>query len=113
MSFFIIAIVLLLNEPGQLIWSSDEQCARRAGFHSQQEQEICLFSTVSRLLLGATQPPIQREQVTLSLGVKWSLREAKHLYHPMPRARMVELYLQSSIRLHIVALKYLDKATAS
>jgi hypothetical protein len=49
-------------------------------FDSQQGQEIFLFSTVFRLALEPTQPPIQWVLGTLSLGVKWQGHEADHSF---------------------------------
>jgi hypothetical protein len=47
------------------------------GFESQQGLGIFLFNTtVSRPTLGSTHPPIPWVQGALSLGVKWSGREA-------------------------------------
>jgi hypothetical protein len=47
-------------------------------FDSWQEQGIFLYSTVSRLALGSTQPPIQWVLGTLSLEVKQLGREAEY-----------------------------------
>jgi len=46
-----------------------------------------LFTTVSRPVLGPTQPPVQWIPGALSLGVKRPGREADHL-HLVPRSRM-------------------------
>jgi hypothetical protein len=48
------------------------------GFNSQQEQEIFLYSTASRLILGPTLPPIQWVLGVLSLGVKQPRHEPHH-----------------------------------
>jgi hypothetical protein len=56
---------------------------RVLGFDSQQGLEIFLFTTVSRMAMGLTQPPIQ-----WVLGVKWPGREADHSPHLVPRSRM-------------------------
>jgi hypothetical protein len=45
---------------------------------SWQGLGIFLFTTVSRMALGPTQPPIQRVPGVLSLGVKWPGAEAEH-----------------------------------
>jgi len=45
-------------------------------FDSQQGLGIFLFSTVSRLVLGSTQPPIQWVPGVFSPGVKWLGHEA-------------------------------------
>jgi hypothetical protein len=48
------------------------------GFDSRQGQEISLYYVASRLVVGPTQPPIQRVSVPLSSRVKRSGREADH-----------------------------------
>jgi hypothetical protein len=48
------------------------------GFDSQRRLGIFLFTTVSRTVLGPTQPPIQWVPWALSLGVKRPGREADH-----------------------------------
>jgi hypothetical protein len=58
------------------------------GFESRQGLRIFLFSTVSRLALGPTQPPIQLVAGALSLGVKRPGREADHSLYLMPRSRI-------------------------
>jgi hypothetical protein len=57
-----------------------------------------------RLALGPTHPPVQCVPGTLSLEVKRLGREADHQLHLVPRSRMLELYLDSPIRLHGVVL---------
>jgi hypothetical protein len=55
-----------------------------------------LITTASRIALGPTQPPIQWVPGVLSLGVKWSGREADH--SPSSSAEVkecVEMYLHS------------------
>jgi len=57
---------------------------------------IFLFTTVSRLALGLTQPPVQWVLGALYLGVKRPRREVDH--SPSSSAEVkefVELYLQS------------------
>jgi hypothetical protein len=51
---------------------------RVLGFDSQQGLGIFLFTTMSRTLLGPTQPPIQWVPGVLSLGVKQPGREGDH-----------------------------------
>jgi hypothetical protein len=48
------------------------------GFDSQQGLGIFLFTTVSRMALESTQPPMQWVTGNLSLEVKWLGREADH-----------------------------------
>jgi hypothetical protein len=48
------------------------------GFDSRQRLGILLFTTMSRIALGLTQPPIQWLPVALSLGIKWPGRAADH-----------------------------------
>jgi hypothetical protein len=61
--------------------------------------KISLFTTESGPALGPTQPPIQWESGTPSPGVKLTA----HI-HLVQNSRMLELYLQSSIRLHGIVL---------
>jgi hypothetical protein len=75
------------------------------GFESRQRLGIFLFTTVSRPVLGHTQPPIQWIKRALSLGVKRPERAADH--SPPSSAEFkecVELCLHSPIRLHSVVL---------
>jgi hypothetical protein len=48
------------------------------GFDSWQRLVIFLFTTMSRMTLGLTQPPIQWVPEALSLWVKWTECEADH-----------------------------------
>jgi hypothetical protein len=48
------------------------------GFDSRWGLRIFLFITMSRMVLGPTQPPIQWMPGSLSLGVKWLRHEADH-----------------------------------
>jgi hypothetical protein len=48
------------------------------GFDFRQELGIFLFTTAPRPALGLTQPPIQRLQAALYLGVKRPDHEADH-----------------------------------
>jgi hypothetical protein len=69
--------------------------------HSRRGLRIFLFTAVSRLALGPTQPPIQWVPGALSRGVKRPGREADH--SPPSSAEVkesVKLYLHSPIRLH-------------
>jgi hypothetical protein len=66
---------------------------------------IFLFATASRLALGPTQPPIQWGTGVSFRGIKRPGRDADH--SPPSGAKVkeyVKLYLESSIRLHGVAL---------
>jgi hypothetical protein len=60
-----------------LSWYSDSLWVGQPG-SSSQHGKIFLFSTVSRLALGPTQPPIQWVLGAISLGVKWPEHEADH-----------------------------------
>jgi hypothetical protein len=51
---------------------------RVLGFDSRRELRIFLFTTVSKMVLGPTQPPIQWVSGALTLGVKRPGREADH-----------------------------------
>jgi hypothetical protein len=73
--------------------------AGQPGFHSQQVQEIFLFSIASRSALGPIQPRIQCVLGALPPGVRRQRPGANHL-HLVMRSRMVELYLQFPICLH-------------
>jgi hypothetical protein len=74
-------------------------------FESRQGLGIFLFTTVSRLALGPTQPPIQWEPEVLSLGAKRPGREVDHSPAPSDEAKeCMELYLHSPIRLHVIML---------
>jgi hypothetical protein len=65
-------------------------------FDSRPELEIFLFTTVSRLALGPTQPPIQWVPEVLSLGVKRPGSEADHSPPFSAEAKeCVDLYLYS------------------
>jgi hypothetical protein len=63
-----------------------------------------LFTTVSRMALGPTQPPIQWVPGPLSLGIKRPGREADHS-HLVPRSKNAWSYTSTpTIRLHGVVL---------
>jgi hypothetical protein len=57
------------------------------GFDSRRGLGIFLFTTVSRTVLGPTQPPTQRVPGTLSLGVKRLRREAGHSPPPIAEVK--------------------------
>jgi hypothetical protein len=59
---------------------------RVLGFDSQQGLGIFLFTTVFRMALRPTQPPIQWVPGVLSLGVKRPGHEADHS-HIVPRSK--------------------------
>jgi hypothetical protein len=50
--------------------------AGQSGFNSKWGLGISLFTTMSRMALGPTQPPIQWVLGALSLGVKWQGHKA-------------------------------------
>jgi len=52
--------------------------SRILGFDSRRGLRICLFTAVSRTVLGPIQPPIQCVPRVLSLGVKRLRHEADH-----------------------------------
>jgi hypothetical protein len=62
----------------------------------EQGLGIFLFTTASRTALGTTQPPIQRVQEALSLGVKRPGREADHSRPPSPEVKNVWGYTSTS-----------------
>ena len=49
------------------------------GFHLWSEEEIFPYSTMSSLVLGASQPCLEWILLNLSLGVKREKREAGHI----------------------------------
>jgi hypothetical protein len=63
------------QQKGKEIFSEYTLCY---WFDSRRGLEIFLFTTASRTVLGATQPPIQWVAGALSLGVKRPGREADH-----------------------------------
>jgi hypothetical protein len=65
-------------EPGQLSNTALGYGLDDGGFESWQGLVIFLFTNVSRLALGPTQPPIQLVPGALSLGVKQPGHEADH-----------------------------------
>jgi hypothetical protein len=68
---------------------------RVVGFDSQQGLGIYLFTTVSRLALGSTQPPVLWVPGALSLGEKWSRCEADH--SPPSSAKVENAWICTSI----------------
>jgi hypothetical protein len=77
--------------------------AEESGFNSWQGQEIFMLSTMSRLVLGPTQPYIQWVWGFLSLGKSGRGMKLIHQLHPVPRFCM-EPWLHSLIRLRGVVL---------
>jgi hypothetical protein len=67
------------------------------GFDFRRGLGIFLFITASRTALGPAQPPVKWVPRTLSLGVKWPVREADH---SPPYSAEVNNALHSPIRLH-------------
>jgi hypothetical protein len=66
------------------------------GFDSWWKLGIFLFATMSRVVVGPTQPPIQWVSGALSLGVKWAGHEADHSLPSIANIKeCVELYLYS------------------
>jgi hypothetical protein len=64
-----------------------------------------LFDSASRTALGPTQPPIQWVPGALSMGVKWSGREADHSPPSSAEVKSVWSYVSTpSMRLHGVVL---------
>jgi hypothetical protein len=72
----IIVIIMLLEMIAQSVWQWATVCATRVQF--RKKQDIFLYSTASRPVLGPTQPPIQWVPVALSPEVKRPGREADH-----------------------------------
>jgi hypothetical protein len=75
------------------------------GFDSRRGLGIFLFTTVSRTVLGPTQPPIQWVPGAPSLGVKRPGREVEH--SPPSRAEVKNAWSYTStlpVRLHGVVL---------
>jgi hypothetical protein len=71
-------MIYLGNSRNSSVGISDGLLAGWSEFYSRQGQEIFLFSTMSRLTLGPTQPPIQLIPEALPLGLKRPGREADH-----------------------------------
>jgi hypothetical protein len=65
------------------------------GFKSWQGLGIFLFTTMSRPVLGTTQPPIQWVPGSLSLRVKWLGHEADH--SPLSSAEVKNMWRYISI----------------
>jgi hypothetical protein len=74
------------------------------GFKSWQRLGIFLF-TMSGLVLGPTQPPIQGVPGALSLGVKWPGHEADHSATSSAEVKNVLSYTSTPpVCLHVVVL---------
>jgi hypothetical protein len=85
-----------------------------SGFDSRWGLGIFLFTTMSRMALGSTQPPIQRVQGALSLEVKWLGHEADHSSPSSAEVKeWVELYFHSpnTPSWHGAQLKHRDTFT--
>jgi hypothetical protein len=67
-----------LLEVGHLSRYRDGLRREWCGFDSRQRQEIFLYSTASKLILGPIQPPIYWGPFPLFPGVKWPGSEADH-----------------------------------
>jgi hypothetical protein len=78
--------------------------AGRRVFDFLQGKDTFMFSTASKPALGSTQPLVQRISKLRGRGVK----PTTHL-HLVPKSRILELYVQSTTRLHGVVLKYIIK----
>jgi hypothetical protein len=75
------------------------------GLDSRRGLGVSLFTIVSRMALGPTQPPNDWVQGDLSLGVKQPRREADHSPPSSTEAKeCVKLHLHSPIRLRGVML---------
>jgi hypothetical protein len=77
------------------------------GFNSWQRQGSFLFTTVSRLTLGLTQPHIQWIPRALSLGVKWLGHEADH--SPISSAEVKNAQSYTFTHLYVVMVWQLVK----
>jgi hypothetical protein len=71
-------------------------------------RDSILLSTACRPALRPTQSPTQLVPWAFSAGVKRPGREADHLFHLVPRSRVVELHLHSPLRLHGKVLNWLS-----
>jgi hypothetical protein len=95
-------------------WKTEE-----FGFYSRPGQEICFIFVTSRSALGHTGSPVQWVPGAVSPEVKQQKREVDHstptnagssrsvkatTQQLMPTLRIVELYLHSLIRLHVIVL---------
>jgi hypothetical protein len=85
--------------------------AERLGFNSRQRQEIFLFYTTSRLVLGPTRLISNGYRELFPQGESGRDMKLTTQVHLVPRSRIVELYLHSLIRLHGVVLNKLSTRT--
>jgi hypothetical protein len=78
-------------------WAQQRAKGWRARVRFSASECDFVFSIVSRLALGLTQPPIQWVLGALSLEVSRRRREPDHQLRLGPRSRMVARYLYSTI----------------
>jgi hypothetical protein len=75
------------------------------GFDSWQQLGIFLFTTMSRMAVGPTQPPIQWIPGALSLDVKWPRHDVDHSPPSSAKVKNAKHYTSTPpIRLHDMVL---------